>query len=87
MTAESVQEMARRQPFEPFVIKVSGGGEYVIRHPEMVMPTQDYVVVAIPPPPDSGKKVFERVTWVSVLHIIELTPLVRPEASINNGKK
>jgi hypothetical protein len=85
MTAESILEMTRRQPFEPFLLKVSHGMEYEIRHPDMVIPTHDYV--AIPPTPESGRKAPERVTWVSILHVVELTPMEKSGQTENGQSK
>jgi hypothetical protein len=78
VTAESFFEWTRRQPFEPFLIRVSNGNEYAIRHPDMVIPTIDYVNIAIPSDPSTGRQGYAKTTWVSMLHVVEIVPLDAP---------
>lgn len=39
MNPESIRQLLRAQPFEPFEIRMSNGGTYAVRHPESVIPT------------------------------------------------
>lgn len=74
MTRESVREWTQRIPFEPFVLKLSNGSEYSIKHPEFAMPTLDTVVVGIPDE-NAEQPAVNRVKMISMLHIVEIVPL------------
>ena len=45
MTMESIREFIRREPFEPFVIRLSNGEAHEILHPECVAITKSKVVI------------------------------------------
>ena len=81
MTRESVREWTQRQPFTPFVLRLSNGTDYPIRHPEFAMPTLDTVIVGIPDD-DSSEPAVNRVKMVSMLHIVEIVPL-KDDAKVN----
>ena len=40
MNAEAIRDLLKRQPFRPFVIHLSNGETYEVRHPEFAMPTR-----------------------------------------------
>lgn len=61
MNAETLREWLRRQPFEPFEIRLSNGETHHVRHPENVALGGTRVVVAYP---DT-----ERVVHCSLVHI------------------
>lgn len=69
MNAETMREMLRRQPFEPFQIRMTNGDIHEIRHPEFGMVTGGRFVIGYE----------DRVVILSLLHIaaIEMTPAVR----------
>ena len=48
MNAESIREYLRREPFEPFVIRMSNGEVYEIRHPECALVMKTKVIVGYP---------------------------------------
>ena len=48
MTMESIREFIRREPFEPFVIRLSNGESHEVRHPECVAITRSKVVITYP---------------------------------------
>ncbi len=37
MNAETIHELVRRQPFQPFAIHLSNGEVHEVRHPECIM--------------------------------------------------
>jgi hypothetical protein len=37
MNADAIREFLRRQPFEPFVIRMSNGETHEVRHPECLI--------------------------------------------------
>ena len=45
MTMESIREFIRREPFEPFVIRLSNGEAHEVHHSECVALTKTKVVV------------------------------------------
>jgi hypothetical protein len=64
MNAETLREMLRRQPFEPFEVRLSSGEVHQIRHPEFAIVTPGRLIVADPET--------ERVSILSLFHIAEL---------------
>jgi hypothetical protein len=61
-----------QRPFVPFRIEVSDGSRYVIRHPEMVIPTGYAAYIGVPRKKGPG---FVRVDTVTMEHIVKLVPL------------
>lgn len=64
MNADTIREMLRRQPFEPFEVRLSSGEVHEVRHPEFAIVTPGRLVIADP--------VTERVSILSLFHITEL---------------
>ena len=48
MTMETIREFIRREPFEPFVVRLSNGESHEVRHPECVAITRSKVVITYP---------------------------------------
>jgi hypothetical protein len=48
MNHEAMQELLRRQPFEPFEIRLTNGEKHEVRHPEMVLLLRSRLVIALP---------------------------------------
>jgi hypothetical protein len=48
MTMEIIREFIRREPFEPFVVRLSNGESHEVRHPECVAITRSKVVITYP---------------------------------------
>lgn len=69
MTMESIREFIRREPFEPFVIRLSNGEAHDVLHPECVALTKTKVVVAYPDE--------DRVVHYSLIHVNAVEALQR----------
>jgi hypothetical protein len=69
MNAETIGGLLRRQPFEPFEIRMSNGDIHQVRHPEMVLIVGSRFVVGYPET--------DRIVILSLLHItaIEMVQL------------
>ena len=61
MNVDMLREYLRREPFEPFVIRMSNGEVHEIRHPECALVMKTKVIVGYP---DEDR----RVTW-SLIHV------------------
>lgn len=48
MNAETIRELLRKQPFEPFSIRMTNGDVFHVRHPEMAMLLKTKVIVGDP---------------------------------------
>jgi hypothetical protein len=48
MNSETIRDYLRREPFEPFVIRMSNGEVYEIRHPECAFVMKTRVIVYYP---------------------------------------
>jgi hypothetical protein len=67
MNAETLSEVLKRSPFEPFQVLMSSGEVHEIRHPEFAMATPGRLVIADP--------ATERIAILSMFHITELRML------------
>jgi hypothetical protein len=73
MIPEEVQEVLKRQPFEPFRLVMTDGTGYEIRHPDLLWVGQWTAFVGLTG--DPGKTFFERAVKVDLDHIIRLEPI------------
>jgi hypothetical protein len=48
MNADTIREFVRRQPFEPFVIRLSNGETHEVRHPERLLVLKTKVILGYP---------------------------------------
>ena len=48
MNHDAMQELLRRQPFEPFEIRLTNGEKHEVRHPEMALLLRSRLVIALP---------------------------------------
>ncbi|HWB13851.1 MAG TPA: hypothetical protein VG826_31785 [Pirellulales bacterium] len=58
---ETIQELLRRQPFEPFEIRLSNGEAHQVRHPENVAVAKTRLAIAYPEA--------DRIVLCAVVHI------------------
>jgi hypothetical protein len=73
MRPEDLLQHLRRRPFVPFLIHMSDGTVYEVRHPELVMVGRSSAIVGFPLRP--GDLVIDRSEWVALLHIVRIEPL------------
>jgi hypothetical protein len=66
MSAEDLQELLNKQPFEPFRIKLSNGDAHEIRDPNLVVVMKTKVFIAFPN---------DRFTLCSLLHVTSVESL------------
>ena len=66
MSHEATQSLLRRQPFEPFEIRLTNGEKYEIRHPEVVLLLKSRLVIALPD---------DRMVICPLLHIASVETL------------
>ncbi len=61
MNAEAIREWLKREPFEPFELRLSNGESYQVRHPEVVALGKNRIAVADPET--------DRFTHVALIHV------------------
>jgi hypothetical protein len=61
MNADTIREFVRRNPFQPFVIRMSNGDVHEVRHPECVIVLKTKIVVGYPDD--------ERTVHCSLIHV------------------
>lgn len=64
MNAEAIRELLRRQPFDPFQIRMTNGDVHTVRHPELIMIVGGRLVVGYPEA--------DRIAILSLLHVSAL---------------
>ena len=61
MNADAIREWLRRQPFEPFQLRLSNGELYEVRHPELVALARTHLALADPSA--------DRIQFIALMHI------------------
>jgi hypothetical protein len=64
---ETISEFLRRQPFEPFEVRLSNGESYEVRHPEMALLLKSKIIIGLPDE--------DRFAVCSLLHITSVRGL------------
>ena len=64
MTSDTIREFLHRQPFEPFVIRMSNGEVHEVRHPECIAVGKSRI--AITDPRD------DRYAVCSLIHVVSI---------------
>jgi hypothetical protein len=67
MNVEAIREWLNRRPFEPFVLRLSNGETYDVRHPELVALGKNRIVVADPET--------DRFVHLSLIHVNSIEAL------------
>jgi hypothetical protein len=66
-------QLLRRRPFAPFVIHMSDGVNYTIRHPELLMVGVGSATVGFPSADDPV--LYDRTEIISLRHVVRVEPL------------
>jgi len=74
MNPDEIRELLRRDPFEPFCIRLTSGDAYVVRDPQSVALGQRRLFIAFP----EGDG--DRWTFIAYLHVAALE-------SVGNGRQ
>ena len=74
MSADDIRVFSKRQPFEPFRVKVTGNAFYEVTHPDMIMVGDTAIAVLITQPDRPGGPA-STIKTISLYHVIELEPL------------
>jgi hypothetical protein len=85
MPPQDLLTALRRRPFEPFLLHVTDGTIYEVRHPELVMLSVTSAVVGVPAKGGAPPQI-ERCEIVDLRHIGRLVPLGLPP-SPGNGQQ
>jgi hypothetical protein len=72
MRLTELQDVLRKQPFEPFRIVLTTGDSYEIRHPELAWLTRTSMFVGIPLHKDT---IADRAVQCDLLHIVAIEPV------------
>ncbi len=67
MYRDAMLEVLRRQPFEPFEIRLTNGERHQVRHPEMALLQQSRIIVSLPNS--------DRMVIIPLLHIASVETL------------
>jgi hypothetical protein len=68
MNVETLREFVRRQPFEPFVIRMSNGEVHEILHPECLAIGKNRVVVT---DPDTDRTVYCALIYINTVEPLQ----------------
>jgi hypothetical protein len=67
MNADTIREWLRRQPFEPFELRLSNGEHYQVRHPELLAIGKNRLAIVDP--------TTDRFVHVALVHINSIEAL------------
>ena len=76
MSPEELNSALKRRPFMPFRIHVTGGVEYDIRIPKMVMIGRTILFIGLRR--DINSPYFDEPAWVALRHVSRVEPIVEP---------
>lgn len=84
MRREDILAFTRAHPFRPFVIELTNGERYEIRHPDMIVPTLGMATIGVPAP-GAVADAADRVVHVSLAHIVKAEYVPSATAPPTNG--
>jgi hypothetical protein len=67
MNSETIREFLRREPFEPFMIRMSNGEAHEVRHPECAIVMKTKVILGYPEE--------DRSVYCALIYINTVEPL------------
>jgi hypothetical protein len=70
MNIETIREWQRRQPFEPFVIRMSNGEAHEVRHPECVALGRTRIAVSFP---EQDRFIHLSLTHINAIESVQAT--------------
>jgi hypothetical protein len=75
--ADDVADALEPERFRPFVLKLSNGDTYEIKHPEQIVVSRS--ALAIGTRRRNGRRHFEKVDTVLLLHVVSMVPIEEVE--------
>lgn len=70
MNTETMLSLLRRQPFQPFEVRMSNGDAYQIRHPEMALLLKSNLIL--------GSRESDDFNFCSLLHVADVMAIPSP---------
>ena len=80
MRPEDLLNHPRKQPFQALRVTLTDGRTYDILHPELAMVGRSSVAIG-QMRPQEAEPIYDRMVTVSLLHIMQIEPIVPAEAS------
>jgi hypothetical protein len=81
MNTETMLSLLRRQPFQPFEVRMSNGDSFAVKHPEMVFLLKSSLIFGSPESDD--------FIFCSLLHVADVKAIASPAGGPSpkeNGK-
>ena len=86
MRYQEIRESLRKQPFEPFRVRLTTGQTYDIRHPEFAWPTRTSLFVGIIENGQSAD-VPDLAIQCDLLHIVAIEPIRQRGPQGSTGRR
>jgi hypothetical protein len=77
---DDVFQHLRKRPFEPFRIHLTDGTVYDVRHPDLVMVGEHFLVVGLPRSADAAPLI-DRYETAALMHVVRLVPIDLPASA------
>ena len=84
MRPDDINNVLRRQPFQPFRVHLSNGQAFEVRHPELAAVGRSTMFIGLPAP-DLPPTTYDLFEIIALMHINRLEPLPFATASTTNG--
>jgi hypothetical protein len=78
---ERILKLLKQQPFQPFRLVLSNGHTHDIRHPELAWVSPYFILVGIPDPDADAPNAIIDDIMVSMIHIVEVEPILKKTKS------
>jgi hypothetical protein len=76
MTADALNNIIRRQPFQPFRLELTDGRRFTVRNPRTTLVTDDDLVLGIATPEEEKQFVpiceYKEFIWLNQIKAIEM---------------
>ncbi len=73
MRQQEIRDTLRKEPFQAFIIHLSNGMKFEVRHPELVALTRTSVLVVVPTDPPVET---DRIVQCDLIHVVALEPAI-----------
>jgi hypothetical protein len=83
MTSEDLSIRLQKAPFHPMRVFLTDGAHYDVHHPELLMVGRRSATIGVTKVP--GKKVYDYMVEVDLMHIVRIEPLEVQNVSSGGG--
>ena len=85
MRPDALNDLLKKQPFQPFRMFLSHGKSFEVRHPELAVMGKNLMFLGHPVA-ETPEPLFERFGLIDLIHINRIDPILQNPGGPNNGQ-